>query len=126
LILLYFGIGKKISELATKEAWGSKVLDQISKELQNELPGLRGFSSGNLKKMPVFADFWMAHLKISSTLPNQLENSLAEFSSALPNQLPESFTDYFFSVSFTHHYSISSKCEHFEEAIFYLEPEFDY
>lgn len=121
LILLYFGIGKKISELATKEAWGNKVLEQISKELQSELPGLRGFSSGNLKKMRVFADFWIAHLKISSTLPNQLENPLAEFSSALPNQLPKSFADYFFSVSFTHHYSISSKCERFEEAIFYLE-----
>ena len=50
LIVLYFSIGKKISETATKEVWGSKILEQISKELQNELPGLRGFSSGNLKK----------------------------------------------------------------------------
>lgn len=121
LIVLYFGIGRKISETAKKEAWGSKVLEQISKELQSDLPGLRGFSSGNLKKMRVFAEFWMAHLKISSTLPNQLENPLVEFSSALPNQLPESFANYFFSVSFTHHFSIASKSESLEEAWFYLQ-----
>jgi hypothetical protein len=51
--------------------------------LQKELPGLRGFSFGNLKKMRVFADFWMSHLKISSALPNQLLSNPSEFSSAL-------------------------------------------
>src|SRR5690606_9818176 len=74
LVSLYFEIGKKISLTAKKEVWGSKVLEQISAELQNELPGLRGFSSGNLKKMRVFADFWMEHLKIGSAMPNQMEN----------------------------------------------------
>lgn len=121
LIVLYFGIGQKISRSATKEAWGSKVLEQISNELQNELSGLRGFSSGNLKKMRVFAEFWMDHLQFSSAMPNQLINSSSDFSSALPNQLPKSFTDYFFSVSFTHHYSIASKCQSIKEANFYIE-----
>jgi predicted nuclease of restriction endonuclease-like (RecB) superfamily len=120
LIVLYFGIGKKISETATKESWGSKVLEQISAELQNELPGLRGFSGGNLKKMRVFADFWKPHLIFSSALPNQLLNSSNEFSSALPNQLPDNFTNIFFSVSFTHQFSIASKCQTFDEAFYYL------
>lgn len=124
LIGLYFSIGRKISDTATKEAWGSKVLDQISLELQNELPGLRGFSSGNLKKMRVFADFWMKHLKISSALPNQSGNLDLLIGSALPNQLdkqlPDNFSAVFFSVSFTHHYSIAAKCENFEEAFFYM------
>ena len=71
LILLYFGIGQKISETASKEAWGTKVIDHISTKLQYELPGLRGFSSGNLKKMRVFAEFWMINLKIGSAMPNQ-------------------------------------------------------
>jgi predicted nuclease of restriction endonuclease-like (RecB) superfamily len=101
--------------------WGSKVLEQISKELQKELPGLRGFSSGNLKKMRVFAEFWMEHFKLGSATSNQLDDSLSEMSSALPNQLPERFAKYFFSVSFTHHYVISSKGNSVEEACFYLE-----
>lgn len=122
LIVLYFGIGKKISETASKEAWGSKVLDQISLELQGELPGLRGFSSGNLKKMRVFAEFWMVHLKsgLGSALPNQLLSNTSEFSSALPNQLPENFAEFFFSVSFTHHFSIATKSQSLDEACFYL------
>lgn len=119
LIVLYFGIGRKISETSKKEAWGSKVLEQISKELQNELPGLRGFSSGNLKKMRVFAEFWMERLTIGSALPNQFY-SPSEISSALPNQTHDNFAEYFFSVSFTHHYSIASKCEQLEESYFYL------
>lgn len=139
LIILYFGIGKKISETATKEAWGSKVLDQISAELQMELPGLRGFSSGNLKKMRVFAEFWMNQLDFSSTTSNQLAMSPEEISLALPNQLkksgrgmgstlsnqidktwPEDLTGIFFSVSFSHHYLISSKSQNLDEALFYL------
>lgn len=120
LIALYFSIGKKISDTATNEAWGSKVLEQISIELQNELPGLRGFSAGNLKKMRVFADFWSKQIVIGSLPPNQIEDHSFAISSALPNQLPGNFADIFFSVSFTHHYSIASKCNDFNEAFFYL------
>ncbi len=120
LILLYLDIGRKISITANKEAWGSKVLDQISNALQNELPGLRGFSSSNLKKMRVFAEFWNEYLKIGSELPNELEKSHEVISSAMPNQLPENFSNIFFSVGFTHHYSIASKCEDITEAFFYL------
>lgn len=120
LIVLYFSIGKKISETAKRETWGSKVLDQIATELQRELPGLRGFSSGNLKKMRVFAEFWSAHLKVSSALPNQIAANPNSISSALLNQLPGDFSEVFFSVSFTHHFAIATKCGELEEALFYM------
>lgn len=121
LVSLYFDIGKKISLTAKKEAWGSKVLEKISTELQNELPGLRGFSSGNLKKMRVFAEFWTKHLKVGSALPSELENTPNVIGSAVPNQLPSNFANVFFSVGFTHHFSIASKCETLDEAWFYLQ-----
>src|SRR5690606_30224480 len=105
LVSLYFEIGKKISVTAKKEAWGSKVLEQISTELQNELPGLRGFSSGNLKKMRVFAEFWMKHLNNGSAMPSQLDDPEKEIGSAVPNQLPDNFANVFFSIGFTHHFS---------------------
>ncbi len=120
MVALFFNIGKKISENARVNAWGSKVLEQISAELQNELPGIRGFSSGNLKKMRVFADFWQEHLSIGSALPNQSESTVSVISSSLSNQIPENFADTFFSVSFSHHYVIASKSTSFEEAWFYL------
>ena len=120
MIALFFEIGKKISKNTKENAWGSKILEQISSELQNELPGIRGFSSGNLKKMRVFADFWQEHLSIGSTVLNQLENSVTEISSTVSNQIPENFTGTFFSVGFSHHYIIASKSNSFEEAWFYI------
>ncbi|WP_460764115.1 DUF1016 N-terminal domain-containing protein [Niabella terrae] len=77
--------------------------------MQNELPGLGGFLNGNLKKMRVFAEFWTKHLKVGS---------------AVPNQLPDNFANVFFSIGFTHHFSIASKCETLDEAWFYLQKTF--
>lgn len=121
LIKLYLEIGQKISLTSKQESWGSKVIEQISTELQNELPGLRGFSASNLKKIRVFSEFWMNHIEFSSALPNQLSEIKFSSSSALPNHIKHEFVDVFFSVSFTHHYSIVSKCNSLEEALFYLE-----
>jgi len=50
-LMLYFKTGVMISEKIRAKKWGAKVLDQISADLQKELPGLKGFSSGNLKKI---------------------------------------------------------------------------
>ena len=58
----------------------AKALDSISERLQRELPGLRGFSSGNLKKMRIFYEEWQC-LSIGSPLANQLqqlENKIEE------------------------------------------------
>lgn len=60
--------------------WGAKALDSISERLQRELPGLRGFSSGNLKKMRILYEEWQC-LSIGSPLANQLqqlENKIEE------------------------------------------------
>ena len=101
LIVLYFNIGKKINDTASKETWGSKVLSQISAELQNELPGLRGFSAGNLKKMRVFTAFWAKHPSIGSTMSNQLENSPTSISSTPSSQIPENFANIFSALDDT-------------------------
>lgn len=116
LIVLYFKIGKKISANTKKMAWGSKVLEQISLDLQNELPGLRGFSATNLKRMTSFSEFWMEYLSISPTLSDQLEND----ESSIRPTLSDEFAQAFFSVSFSHHYLIASKTETIEEAQFYI------
>lgn len=39
----------------------SKVLDQISADLQKELPGLKGSSAGDLKKIRIFAEAYSLH-----------------------------------------------------------------
>ena len=53
-LLLYFKTGKMLSEKIDAEKWGAKVMEQIAEDLQKQLPGLRGFSYRNLKKMRQF------------------------------------------------------------------------
>ena len=91
-LLLYLRIGKMIHEKIEKANWGAKILDKISVDLQQELPGIRGFSAVNLKRMRVFFREWDPYLQIGSTVLNQLQNSKNKtiiFSSAVPNQIQQ-------------------------------------
>ena len=53
-LMLYYGIGKYISLNSRKGFWGKGAIDAISERLDKELPGLRGFSSRNLRYMRTF------------------------------------------------------------------------
>lgn len=51
---LYYGIGCDVSKNSRKRFWIKGAIDTISQQLQKELPGLRGFSSANIKFMRQF------------------------------------------------------------------------
>jgi hypothetical protein len=53
LIHLYWEIGKSIAE-KQGENWGKAIVPKLSKELQNEFPGIGGFSTTNLWLMAQF------------------------------------------------------------------------
>jgi predicted nuclease of restriction endonuclease-like (RecB) superfamily len=55
LVLLYWRIGKDILARQEQEGWGAKVIDRLAEDLQREFPGIKGFSSRNLKYMRGFA-----------------------------------------------------------------------
>lgn len=144
LLTLYFGIGQLISERTKQEKWGSKVLLQIATALQNELPGLKGFSDANLKKMRTFYEVWSPYFAIvssvtnelnkesslpkseyyndnqlviiSSTLLSQLKTTDSPIGSSVTNQLQNLFTN----VGFTNHYNIISQTESLDERLFYI------
>ena len=59
LLLLYFRIGEYNSQNTRNKSWGKGAIDIISERLQQELPGLRGFSATNLKNMRIFYEEWM-------------------------------------------------------------------
>ena len=58
LLSLYYGIGKYISENSRTGFWGTGAIEAISERLQQELPGLRGFSPVNIKRMRQFYEEW--------------------------------------------------------------------
>ncbi len=50
MILMYLDFGKIFSE-KLKSGWGEGIIDNISKDLQAEFIGVKGFSSRNLRRM---------------------------------------------------------------------------
>lgn len=61
LIKLYWEMGKEIFEKQEKEDWGSNILEKAAKELQNEFPGVEGFSRRNMFRMKAF---YQAYAKV--------------------------------------------------------------
>ena len=55
LMTLYWDLGKMIIERQEKSQWGDKVLEQTSKDLKKDFPGMNGFSVRNLIYMRQFA-----------------------------------------------------------------------
>lgn len=53
LINLYWDIGRSITEKQS-ESWGKAIVPTLSKELQEEFPGMGGFSTTNLWLMAQF------------------------------------------------------------------------
>ena len=61
-----------MSAHSRQEAWGTSVIDRISEQLHRELPGLRGFSSQNIRNMRSFYEYWRQYI-ICSTLSSKLQ-----------------------------------------------------
>ena len=57
-LLLYYGIGRYVSTNTRTGKWGTGAIDEISRQLQIELPGLRGYSATNIRLMRIFYEEW--------------------------------------------------------------------
>lgn len=51
MLLLYWDVGRLIESRQEIEAWGSSVIPRLSRDLRNDLPGIKGFSKRNLGRM---------------------------------------------------------------------------
>ncbi len=122
LLLLYVAVGTRLSEKIAAEKWGAKVLEQLSADLQKQLPGLRGFSYRNLKNMRQFADEY--GVLIGQLVTAQLQSSDNETTTIRPSLTAqfEGFSlDVFLSVSFTHHILLLNRCAGWPERWFYMQ-----
>lgn len=114
MLSLYFGIGKFISENSRNHFWGTNAIETISSRLQQELPGLRGFSPVNIKRMRQFHEEWEQYIQ-----KPDLQNSVIRTSAS--DDLFNINFDHFLSIGFTHHYEILLKTKTLEERLFYIE-----
>lgn len=65
LIALYWDIGKMIVTRQQGTTWGKSVVEQLAKDLQNEFPGISGFSSANLWRMRLFYETFASNEKLA-------------------------------------------------------------
>ncbi|MBU4305208.1 MAG: DUF1016 family protein [Candidatus Omnitrophica bacterium] len=54
LIELYWDIGRMILERQNQHGWGKAVVENLSKDLQKEFPGVQGYSKDNMWRMRKF------------------------------------------------------------------------
>ncbi|MDY6398354.1 MAG: PDDEXK nuclease domain-containing protein [Treponema sp.] len=133
LLLLYFKVGQYVSNNSREGFWGTGAITEISKRLTQELPGLRGFSEGNIKKMRLFYEAWKDVFSNRSPLTNEFsEDSSNSANRSLPtNEFPKDFElrivtdaeitlDEFFAVSFTNHILIVMSEKSLKGRIFYI------
>ena len=108
---LYYGIGKYISENSRDGFWGTNALDTISKRLQEELPGLRGYSPVNIKRMRQFYETWKQCFEC-------VDNKVFINRPLLTDDFN---IKKFLSLGFTHHYELLIKTTTLVERLFYIE-----
>ncbi len=120
MLSLYFSVGKLISDKTQEEAWGTSVLERLSQDLQHELPGLKGFSATNLKRMRLFHEEWNSSIIIDSNNEKVIQITDNDGFAIRPSVTDE-LKNLFLQVSFTHHYELLIKTKTLEERIFYIQ-----
>lgn len=138
-LLLYFMVGKQLSEKVSSEKWGTKVIEQIAADLQKELAGLKGFSFRNLKNMRQFAEEYSAVQFLPSATATIGQITSAQFQNAdnqefilaqlsalqigqsMIAQFEGLTPELFFGVGFSHHTLLMNKCKVWNERLFYLQ-----
>lgn len=140
MLSLYFGIGKYVSEHSRNGYWGKGAIATISKQLQQELPGLRGFSEESIKKMRLFYEAWQPIINrspMATDLEIQTESVEFRSPSATENIISDAINVTallqlrphsegcinpieFLGIGFTHHMEILRKTDTIEERNFYI------
>ncbi len=95
LIRLYWDLAERIVAKQRESAWGEGFLTQMSRDLQAEFPGMKGFSKRNLELMRQWYQFWSAEPAIAKQLVAQ--------------------------IPWGHNLVIISKIKNAEEALFYIQ-----
>ena len=88
-LALYYGIGRYISMNTRNKNWGTGAIETISRQLRQDLPGLRGFGVSSLKNMRIFYEAWCM---IESNSPIAIDELSGERSRTAESLAPQGRT----------------------------------
>jgi hypothetical protein len=108
-LTLYYSIGKFVSDNTRSDRWGSGAIEAISLQLQEEMPGLRGFSATNIKYMRRFYEEWEGIIQSNRQLT--ADDLINIDAGIVIRQLPTDELnaidkEAFLKIGFTHHIEI--------------------
>ena len=108
LLSLYWELGADIVSKQSETKWGDRFLHQLSKDLSEEFPDLKGFSRRNLESIRQWYTFYCSesHSPAIAKQPvSQLPDVVAQIT-----QIP-----------WGHNIAIIAKCKNIDEALYYVQ-----
>ena len=134
MIMLYWDLGRQITEKQENAKWGSSFIEQLSKDLREEFPEMKGFSADNLTYMKKFYLFYQSAINQTLEIVAQpvqlLESSSYAISEQVVRKLQHSenvsitnsaqLVPQLILIPWGHHIKIMQKVKDLDQAIFYI------
>lgn len=126
LLKFYWELGADIVEKQEKTDWGSKFLKQVSSDLLDAFPDVKGFSLSNIKYIRQWYLFYSQYIIIGQQLVGQFQEGIIqpaqkdEKGQQAVAQLPDRNIEQLFQIPWGHHIAIISKCKTIPEAQYYI------
>lgn len=132
LVRLYWDIGRMIHERQQQEGWGAAVIPRLARALRNDLPGEKGFSERNIKRMLAFYREYADARPIASKVPQPVAQSprakkvpptvaqlrAQPISQPASANMPDST---FWSIPWAHHIILMEKVKDVSTRFWYME-----
>lgn len=129
LVLVYFNVGKIVSEKVNTGNWGENIVQELSDFILSKAPNLSGFNRRGLYRMKQFFEVYSDNQFLSSlssllkTYENQQDTKVSTVLTQLQtaDDLPSKFVSTVLSqIQWSSHLHILSKTKTAEEKIFYI------
>ena len=128
LITLYWEMGADIVSKQSETKWGDRFLRQLSKDLAEEFPEMKGFSERNLKYIRQWYSFYASTTNAIGQQPvAQITKQLVSQSPTVSNSeqtvdlISRQAVPLITQIPWGHNIAIIAKCKNIEEALFYIQ-----
>ena len=127
VLSLYYAVGRYISTFSRQAEYGTNALKIISNQLQQEMPGLQGFSESSMKRMRKFYEGWCDMIEKRPPAVDDLQIAIVPIENQKITIRPLAVDDFteeeqrdFLATPFIHHYNILVHANDLAERLFYI------
>ena len=121
--MLYWDMGRQIVEKQQNTSWGSGFIDQLSKDLKEESPQMKGFLKRNIELIKQWYMFYSESFVFTKQLVSQIQSVEFEIDDrniVFYDQGRAKFIKGLYQIPLGHHILIIQKVKNTDEAHFYI------